>query len=481
MGIFLAVDQAVLEKENENLQLEAMMEDLNILVSNLNAYIGETELESEVYNNHKVYIADMQIPTLCGLIELCRNMITANKKYIDVVVLHFNGMCINQDSWEDILKRLTDAYNSLNTTFHKIEAMILSALGAEYTCKSAGILVEANLDGHIHQNIEEYSYDYQSIYSSINSYAEELYVLRSMISKYKLRLMYLDIMNSKLYGLYYNVEILKNAVASAVNQLKNVPIDASGEYYPYLVAEYSVFSELENCIIGINIANEINTQLGDDYVSMYNDISVDVEQQTVFLANILNVVADFVPSLCGKVGRIEIPLAPGLTIYYENSVTVNSADDIPVECTISMNESAEYIANNSINVENLSVGSNGQIYVLSYEYDIDIYSSCYVKFIYNNDSNLYTMEYGVNSVVGDVVHNTDSYSETEYFDVEAEYSQAIGIIYDPTDSGWVSDEVDQSIYSPVAAPVWQYDPHSPYNGNCGIPFINFEPVPVPVY
>ena len=25
------------------------------------------------------------------------------------------------------------------------------------------------------------------------------------------------------------------------------------------------------------------------------------------------------------------------------------------------------------------------------------------------------------------------------------------------------------------------DPHSPYNGNCGIPFINFEPVPVPVY
>ena len=122
-----------------------------------------------------------------------------------------------------------------------------------------------------------------------------------------------------------------------------------------------------------------------------------------------------------------------------------------------------------------------QNYVLSYEYDIDTYSSCYVKFIYNNDSNLYTMEYGVNSVVGDVVHNTDSYSGTEYFDVEAEYSQAIGIIYDPTDSGWVSDEVDQSIYSPVAAPVWQYDPHSPYNGNCGIPFINFEPVPVPVY
>ncbi len=227
-----------------------------------------------------------------------------------------------------------------------------------------------------------------------------------------------------------NIEAFAKDVKDSVSQLANGNISLS-----------AIISEAE-----IDAANDINTQLGE---ITYDDFcSMSVEERNQYINNAMELVNQYIETgvlTIPENGRIELPIAPGITLYCSGKFNTTLSDDsIAVDYDPASRETCLHImGGDEFKGLDASIDTTFQTQA-TYTQQIDDNTSIYVATGYNMMEQSYFIEKGVNISSDSVTLESASVNVTA--------TAACGVqIYEP--SNW---KYEPDFVRPVIC--YQYEP-----------------------
>ena len=428
MSIYMNVAHGILVLQAENEKLEALSATYEDKKLSLTNYIIDADLVSEAYENHKQYITIAQIPTLNGLIDLCHRMITANNKYIECVSTMVLDGVIDQELWERTLLELKLQYDGLYISMAKVQDVEND---------------EIQMWGY--RPSTSYGREYNHTEYIINNLQDEINVLYTLIEVYKNKLVRLEDMLMGVESVYADCVNLQESVQAAITQLSKVEINSDGTYVIDSM-DSSAFAELNNNVVTLQIKDAIVAELGEEAVKAFVGGKLSQDERDAMIVRMVDIAADFAPSISTTAAYIEIMVWPGVTVYYKNTVSIDIGESMPVGWNLYAKDNGEYLSSMSVSYEDLTTTIKDDVSTLRYSEKIDEHSSMYVELSFENIQ--VNCEYGVTTTVND-----------ERNDIKYRHSitTAVGIKMTPTYGMWQPETVSDLAYCEVAEPEWEVE------------------------
>ena len=424
MSIDLNVGMSAAEKHAENEELLRLYDTSEQLLGCYEMYIDESRLCGNAYGTHKEYFEYMQIPTLKGIIEFCDIMSEANNKYVDVVTTYFDGMHINDELWDAILTELKIQYNALIAHY---ESSVL-----------------ASMPGFGYDPYTAYGTVYGEDTYLIDSIKDEINVLYTVIQEYEDRLSKLNEMNEELYGVYYHAKILQESVQAAVDALGRIVMTTDGNYYLDCV-DRSVFEKLSNDIVAIDVAERVREQLGEDILLAYAKGELTDEDEQNLMLDIAQALADCSLSVDKTIGHVEIPIAPGITGYFEARISTDLNYDEIKGLDISIDENRKKLASVDISMGMFEGKIGENQFGLGFKKELDDNLALYGEILYSVAKAETTLEIGIETLLVDLYE----------IDSDVTVTTATGVELSLVSSDWEIDNKEESSNEEVEAPNWE--------------------------
>lgn len=428
MSIYMNVAHGILVLQAENEKLEALSATYEDKKLSLTNYIIDADLVSEAYENHKQYITMAQIPTLNGLIDLCQRMITANNKYIECVSTMVLDGVIDQELWERTLLELKLQYDGLYISMANVQDVEND---------------EIQMWGY--RPSTSYGREYNHTEYIINNLQDEINVLYTLIEVYKNKLVRLEDMLMGVESVYADCVTLQESVQAAITQLSKVEINSDGTYVIDSM-DSSAFAELNNNVVTLQIKDAIVAELGEEAVKAFVSGMLSQEDRKAMIVQMVDIAADFAPSISTTTGYIEIMVWPGVTVYYNNTVSIDIGERVPVGLSLYAKDNGEYLSSMSVSYEDLVLKGDRTSNGIRYKKDIDENSYYYVDLTFV--ANSVNCEYGVTTTVNDE-RNDIKYGHS--------ITTAAGIKMTPTYGMWQPETVSELAYCEVAEPEWEVE------------------------
>ncbi len=428
MSIYMNVSHGILVLQAENEKLEALSATYEDKKLSLTNYIIDADLVSEAYENHKQYITMAQIPTLNGLIDLCHRMITANNKYIECVSTMVLDGVIDQELWERTLLELKLQYDGLYISMANVQDVEND---------------EIQMWGY--RPSTSYGREYNHTEYIINNLQDEINVLYTLIEVYKNKLVRLEDMLMGVESVYADCVTLQESVQAAITQLSKVEINSDGTYVIDSM-DSSAFAELNNNVVTLQIKDAIVAELGEEAVKAFVSGMLSQEEKENMIVQMVDIAADFAPSISTTAAYIEIMVWPWVTVYYNNTVSIDIGESVPVGLSLYAKDNGEYLSSMSVSYEDLVLKGDRTSNGIRYKKDIDENSYYYVDLAFKRED--IVCEYGVTTNIKD---------ERNGIDYKHSITTAAGIKVTPTYGTWQPETVSDLAYCEIAEPEWEVE------------------------
>ncbi len=449
MGVLINKEETVQELVMMTNQLTNTKRNVELLIDRFDEYLKDDENNSEAISSHKTYIQTAQLPVAKGIIEICDRKAKANGKYIERLHSLFpSDSNIDQDYWIEMYNSLCQQYNEINNLHTMALQFVKSLICKLYNPKTSyGKDYELGMtDTSPRQVPEGYENTIEIWQCNIESYAQELAVLSRAMSYYYKKIKFVENLLRDLYGLYYEVELLNDSLVIAIQQLKKIGVTRNGNYY-YHNVDCSAFENLDETIESLNLADAIKNRMGKEYVPPTKMDELSYEDRLKYLDKLNEVAKAVLPSMSFKRGYEEIPLGLGLTVYYENTVTIKNDSDFPISNSLT-EKNNNYLSSSSLSLGDCSISGTDESGNVKYSEKLGKNTSVYLKAGVNLSNNTYYLETGVTTTVGEV--KTDTHA---YYAEKATVTTACGVKYEPNSGGWTPDGSSVNLLSANALPV----------------------------
>lgn len=429
MSIYMNVAHGILVLQAENEKLEALSATYEDKKRSLTNYIIDADLVSEAYENHKQYITMAQIPTLNGLIDLCQRMITANNKYIECVSTMVLDGVIDQELWERTLLELKLQYDGLYISMANVQDVEND---------------EIQMWGY--RPSTSYGREYNHTEYIINNLQDEINVLYTLIEVYKNKLVRLEDMLMGVESVYADCVTLQESVQAAITQLSKVEINSDGTYVIDSM-DSSAFAELNNNVVTLQIKDAIVAELGEEAVKAFVSGMLSQEDRKAMIVQMVDIAADFAPSISTTTGYIEIMVWPGVTVYYKKTISLDFGDGMPAEWSVNYNDGGEYLSSISVSYDELVIKGDKVSNGIRYQDNINEYLCYYAQLLF--------VEKGINCEYGFSITTVNI--EAEELESQQNVTFATGINMTPTYGIWQPETVSELAYCEVAEPEWEVE------------------------
>lgn len=330
----MGVKFSVFEVKNEIIYMSSNLKKtklyITILIDRLNKYVESDSLKSETYDNHKSYVRNIHLPILRGISLLCDVMMDNNNTYIDAIEKYFDNInFVDEDLWRYEYEKILEEYNEVNQETNDIVKLFNTS--PNYVCsQNYGSSVPKNSMAQARQIIKT-----NGINTNNNFYAilinknkrtaetlyEQLQELHEKIEKT------INFINETTY-IYNQAFELKNAIDKAVCLIDNIAI-VHDNVYLINVIDYIPLNNLDSLVNRNTLALIIKNELGDN-LKTYDDLmNLSDDERIEYSNEIYDIVRKYIPDIAVSttIGRIEVPICNGVTVYYYIDVNGEIVED----------------------------------------------------------------------------------------------------------------------------------------------------------